>query len=154
MSYGGVNPRETSPSESQIVIDACLDRIRKDAGLDAESVQPPLHVLVHPRPYERPTPEASAARLSANAAALAAPLRLTTRSASSPDPVCARVSRRRPWPVRLCGIVALCCATMAVMKSPLSSRPAARRAASEIERRATHAYSMLSASTPRSSVQR
>jgi hypothetical protein len=40
-------------SESRILIDACLARVRVDARLDEEPVLPPLEVLVGPRPRTR-----------------------------------------------------------------------------------------------------
>ena len=46
MSWSGAIPHETDQSDSRILIDACLERVRKDAGLDDESVLPPLDVLI------------------------------------------------------------------------------------------------------------
>ena len=46
MSWSGAIPLEAEQSDSEILIDACLERVRKDVGLDDESASPPLDVLI------------------------------------------------------------------------------------------------------------
>ena len=53
MSYCGALPVDSHSSDSSILVDACLARVRKEAGLDDESVLPPLDVLVQTPPPAR-----------------------------------------------------------------------------------------------------
>jgi hypothetical protein len=144
MSYSGAIPLDPDHSDSAILIDACLARIRRDAGTN-EPVLPPMRALL--RAETRSAAPATRARVpNAQAAPLAigseeslklprsevSTAKRSRRAALTPrvgsegsarsEAPRKRVSRVR-WPVILCGFIGVVFAGAALMKSPLGHRP-------------------------------
>lgn len=146
MSYCGALP--TAESESSLLVDACLARVRQDAGLDDDPVLPPLHALIGSRApasvrrfvvgqsaHNLPSAEAivkSAAAAAISAAPPALPTtagakeeRARTTTVITPETHAKKtLAQRMRWPVFLCGFVAGTFGGIAVMKSPVGQRPA------------------------------
>jgi hypothetical protein len=134
MSYCGAIPVDTEPSDSNILIDACLASVRKNAGLDNEPVLVPLkrlleadapkHVVVGPSVRELPTAE-KIVRSAAKASTLpTASKEAVAQRDVTTAPSMHKLTRRIRWPVFLCGFVAGVFGGIAVMKSPVGQKPA------------------------------
>jgi hypothetical protein len=160
MSYCGALP---ASSESRILIDACLARVRADAGLDNDPVLPPLELIVD-KPTTRFVVSASAHNLPTAEAIVtsmargdASPKALGSTEAADPPklgnvsvettPVTARaaarvrsIERRMRWPVFLCGFVAGMFGGVALMKSPVGQTPAVQRTIHKARTHVAHAY--------------
>ena len=128
-------PERPIRATRRILIDACLARVRKDAGLDDESVLPPLDVLIgkpertsSPRivvgPAARHFPSAKA--IVESAVSAAPPARTNVETAKALKPASPVVHRLR-WPVVLCGFIGFLFGGMALMRSPVGQRPAVQQ---------------------------
>jgi len=136
MSYSRAVPIDES--DSRILIEACLARVRKDAGLDAEPVLPPLDVLlgetkpprprllVSPSARQLPTAEAIAKASVRSGAA-------TTAKTDRNDAKTGSMPRRMRWPVVLCGFIAGVFGGAAMMKSPIGQRPAVQHVVKKVQ---------------------
>lgn len=126
-------------SDSQILVETCLARLRVEARLDDEPVLPAIEDLV---PYGEADEEVfevrtdeiivtdaaaipsaasivrASARANAQASASAKAKRLAPTMLTKPRP-------RRParWPVVLCALVATYCGITAFLRSPLAAEP-------------------------------
>jgi hypothetical protein len=146
MSYCAVPNIE---SDSRILIDACLARVRVDAKLDEEPVLPPLEVLVGPRTridvfaQTEHVPSAEAIVKSV----------WSVKRATLPDVVVPRLDSERVdstrlskqpmklrWPVFLCGFLAGIFGGVALMKSPVGRTHAMRTSVAFVKHEASHAY--------------
>lgn len=158
MSYCGAIPVDTEPSDSHILIDACLASVRTNAGLDSESVlvplkklmdeDPPKRVVVGPSARELPTAEAivrSAVKVSATSASTAPS---STKTSSQRDvatvPDMHTLARRMRWPVFVCGFVAGIFGGIAVMKSPVGQRPAVQSVVNKAQSHISSAWAARS----------
>jgi hypothetical protein len=152
MSYCGAIPVE---SDSHILIDACLARVRVDARLDEDPVLPPLEVLLgkedrtpSPRvvisPFVKRLPTAEAI-----VKASVKPAALVTSSTPTKPAVARTFAQRMRWPVFLCGFVAGVFGGVAVMKSPVGNRPTVRHAVQKVQSHAASAYAATAAATSR-----
>jgi len=130
MSYSSVVVRAASDqSDSRILIEACLARVRKEAGLDADPVLPPLDMLVgRPRkpasrlvvgPSARELPSAEAIVKSA-----ARPPGMAKAKVERSDMRSTSLARRMRWPVFLCGFIGGIFGGVSFMKSPAGQKPA------------------------------
>ena len=156
MSHCGALPVDTEQSDSRILIEAVLARVREDAQLDAEPVLPPLDVLLG-RP---PTPE-PAVRLVVGPSARELPsarsiVKASVRESGRPTGVTtakiarpAGSSRRAWWPVFLCGFIAGVFGGVAFMKSPVGQRPAVQRMVKQAEKRLGEGYAATVAAKTR-----
>ncbi len=159
MSWSGAVSLEPDPSDSRILIDACLARVREHAQLDAEPVLPPLDVLLGepasraPAPATRLVVSPSARQLpsaeeivkaTAVGRRASASVRAAALGASS-----ARRGARWSWPVVVCGCVGALFAGMAVMRSPVGQEPVVRRVMTTAEHRVEDGYSAAMAATTR-----
>jgi hypothetical protein len=144
MSYVGAIPVDSgvgAVSESHLpIIDAALASVRKNAGLDEETVLPPLEVLApKPPPFRVLMTESVHQLPSAEAIVRTAVTANASSSSSSSVPVVAdrnkqtspglrkrTFAQRMRWPVFLCGFVAGIFGGVAVMKSPVGQKPAVR----------------------------
>lgn len=161
MSYCGAIPVDEQQSESHILIEACLARVRQDARLDEEPVLPPLHMLVskpesermrlYVGPSSRQLPSAGEIVKSvvkpvtangANAATRSRREKPTARTSKS-------LVRRMRWPVLLCGFVAGIFGGMAVMKSPVGEKPAVKHVVKQAQTHAASAYAATAAAKSR-----
>jgi len=122
MSYCSALP--VVESESNLLIEACLAGVRENAGLDDESVLPPLLALLPaspPPPLAPPAEVPSLPREEARASVLVPTVR--TRA------VTRAVARSVRWPVLLCGFVGGIFAGAALMKSPVGETSALQHVA-------------------------
>jgi hypothetical protein len=133
MSYCGAIPVDAEPSDSNVLIDACLASVRKNAGLDNESVFVPLkrlleadapkRVVVGPSVHELPTAEEivrSAVKASSPPASIGEPV---VHGDVTAVPSKRKRTRCMRWPVFLCGFVAGVFGGIAFMKSPVGQKP-------------------------------
>lgn len=142
MSWSGAIPREADQSDSRILIDACLERVRKDAGLEDESVLPPLEVLIGmpertaPPHIEPPAVSKLALEPGRPAVEPESSVELGLRPASSSRPEVDAVEPPKPtssaghrlrWPVVLCGFIGFLFGGMALMRSPVGQGPAVQQ---------------------------
>jgi hypothetical protein len=136
----------TEHSDSHILVDACLDRVRKDARLDDEPVLPPLDVTLGKEPKKlvfadtvdvvptaqeivksavkevKEVKEPPAASPSGAVPAVSSERSLITLPRfAAPRKT---LAQRMRWPVLLCGFVAGVFGGVAVMKSPVGKKPA------------------------------
>lgn len=113
MSYCSALP--VVESESNILIEACLAGVRRDAGLDEEPVLPSLRSVLPPSaPVRRAAPAEIPSLAHASVGATTVRTRSVTRA----------VARSMRWPVLLCGFVGGTFAGAALMKSPAGETPA------------------------------
>jgi hypothetical protein len=129
-------PLDNDASESRILIDACLARLREEAGLDAEPVLPPLHLFLGKpaaapmRPLLHPprSPGLGLAPLARPAPPRTPP---TSASARSEHPTSiAKLSRSyMRWPLVLCAFIGGVFGGVALMKSPVGQKPAVQHVA-------------------------
>lgn len=158
MSWSGAVSLEPDPSDSRILIDACLARVREHAQLDAEPVLPPLDVLLG-RPAAAPPPATrlvvspSAQQLpSAEAIVKAAGQRAAAATAVAATAGVTAPSRRAVrwrWPVVVCGCIGALFGGMAVMKSPVGQDPAVQHAMATAARHVDGAYAAAVAAKTR-----
>ena len=113
MSYCGALP--VVESESNILIEACLAGVRKSAGLDDESVLPPLHELV---PAAPPPLRLVAPREIQNLPSAEAIVSATTPTVRTRPSTPRTLVQSLRWPVFLCGFLGGIFAGAALMKSP------------------------------------
>ncbi|MBX3201585.1 MAG: hypothetical protein KF894_25840 [Labilithrix sp.] len=157
MSWSGAVSLEPDPSDSRILIDACLARVREHAQLDAEPVLPPLDVLLgkpaSPAPATRLVVSPSARQLPSAEAIVkaAAGRRRGEASARAADHVAspARRGARWSWPVVVCGCIGALFGGMAVMRSPIGQEPAVREVMTTAERHVEDSYAAAVAATTR-----
>jgi hypothetical protein len=108
------------PSDTNILVEACLAEVRASARLDEDVVLPPLPQLA-PR---RTVALFTSAEVAAGLALLAPPARDEGPVGAVWSPRLAKPRRRRGrWPVVLCGFVASAFASAAFFASPLGHRP-------------------------------
>jgi hypothetical protein len=157
MSYSGAVPLDPDHSDSAILIEACLARVRRQAGLDAEPVLPPLDVLLRDSAKERPFPSglrpdrvpSPLAVLHRRAPALVlstpADVPSSSQNPARSDATTAKrprsVVRRLAWPVVFCGFVGGAFGGAALMKSPFGQLPAVQHAARSTQQYVERAYS-------------
>ncbi len=122
-------------SESHVLIDACLARVRIDARLDEKLVVPPLEVIVGRRPPP-PYPGGHVARPVSQVMQRAEPPSSLRLRVEAPVPMedaivatglrhcTVEIVQRMRWPVLLCGFLAGTFGGVALMKSPEGQRPA------------------------------
>ena len=148
MSWSGAIPREADQSDSRILIDACLERVRKDAGLDDESVLPPLDVLFgkpdrtsppHIEGNVEPAVSKSGREPRRPPVVPEPPAEVGDRLASSSPPPRSEIEavevreapssagHRLRWPVVLCGFIGFLFGGMALMRSPVGQGPAVQQ---------------------------
>ncbi|MBX3222149.1 MAG: hypothetical protein KF795_16650 [Labilithrix sp.] len=131
MSWSGAVPVDADQSDTRILIDACLARVREHVELDAEPVLPPLHALLG-KPAassaKRLVVGPSARRLpSAEAIVRSVAGRNTSTLSARREDATAKTRRgahRMSWPVVLCGFIGALFGGMATMKSPVGREPA------------------------------
>lgn len=113
----------TFPSETHLLVDACVARVRELAHLDDHPVLPPPPPPEPPREVLLVAPEAKP---------LPTAREIVAASARKDAPTFRRKGRRRAarWPVALCGLVAVAAAIAAWAASP-SGRPSFDRIALE-----------------------
>ncbi len=157
MSYCGALPVDSHSSDSSILVDACLARVRKEAGLDDESVLPPLDVLVQTPPPARfvvvpaagqlPSAEAivrAAVKAPEPSRPLAAP-RLPSFHGDEAERTGRSFVARLRWPVLLCGFLAGTFGGVALMKSPVGQKPVVQRVVKTVNHSAATAYAATTA---------
>ena len=146
MSWSGAIPREADQSDSRMLIDACLERVRKDTGLDDESVLPPLDVLIGKAartapPHIERSVEPAVSKLGLELrrpAVVPEPLaEVGDWAASSSSPARSDIegveARKRSaghrlrWPVVVCGFIGFLFGGMALMRSPVGQGPAVQQ---------------------------
>lgn len=160
MSYCGALP--TAESESSLLVDACLARVRQDAGLDDDPVLPPLHALIGSRApgsvrrfvvgqsaHNLPSAEAIVKSVAVAATSVAPPAlpaganeeRKRTTTVLTPEAHAKKtLAQRMRWPVFLCGFVAGTFGGIAVMKSPVGQRPAVQHVMKSARHHLSAAY--------------
>ncbi len=149
MSYSTAIPIDSEQSDSRILIETCLARVRQDAGLDAEPVLPPLDVLLGKTgapPATRFEVSPSAQQLPSAEAIVKSSVRpaaVTTAKIERPDTV-RSISRRMRWPVLLCGFIGGIFGGVAVMKSPVGQKPAVQQAVKTVQHHLEGAYALKS----------
>jgi hypothetical protein len=100
------------PSDTHLLVDACIARVRAAACLDDDAVLPPL-------PTVAPRREVVVFTKSETGVAAATPIIV-----EAPRPV----PRRRRWPIFLCAFVAGIAGGAAFVASPAGQRPEVLRA--------------------------
>ena len=155
MSYSSVVvPAENEQSDSRILIEACLAHVRKDAGLDADPVLPPLDVLlgkavtppakrlvVGPSAREMPSPE-SIVKSSVRPGKTTAKIERSDKPEKS-------LGRRMRWPVFLCGFIGGIFGGVALMTSPVGQKPAVQQVVKQVQGHLEIAYDATAAATAR-----
>jgi hypothetical protein len=121
MSWSSAIPVEHDMSGSDNAIEACLSRVRVQAGLDADPVLPPVHVVIGRKeessPYvRRPSPPPPTFGVTVP---VAPPV------AAEPEPEVRRV-RRTTWPLVFCAFVVGITGGASLMMSPLGNTPTMR----------------------------
>ena len=155
MSYSSMAIRAASDqSDSRILIEACLARVRREAGLDIEPVLPPLDVLVGKtrRPSSRLVVGPSAKELpSAEAIVKSAvrPSRKTTAKVERPEALSKSIARRMRWPVFLCGFIGGIFGGVAFMTSPVGQKPEVQHAVTVALEHLQRAYAVAADATSR-----
>ena len=125
------------PSDTNLLVDACIARVREAARLDDDAVLPPLPVVTPRRPVVVLT--------KSDQAGIAASARARDAERTSRDKPTtlssARVSRKRPsrFPMMICGFVAGAAACIAFLSSPAGHRPSVERARDAASAHASHA---------------
>ena len=155
MPYSSVVvPTENDQSDSRILIEACLARVRKDAGLDAEPVLPPLEVLLG---TERPPlakrlvvgPSARELPSAESIVKSSVPAARTTAKIERSEKLVQSLGRRMRWPVLLCGFIGGIFGGVALMKSPVGEEPVVQHAVKTVQRHLEDAYVATAAATSR-----
>ncbi len=117
MQFRAPNLPDREKSESAIIVDLCLSRLREEAGLDDELALPPLQRItdhvVATAPPRRITPLPLLPKL--------APEPLVPESV--PMLAAKPVPRRRRWPLLLLTFLVGVCGGSALMMSPVGQRP-------------------------------
>jgi hypothetical protein len=146
MSYSSViGPAESDQSDSRILIEACLARVRKEAGLDAEPVLPPLDVLLgrSQRPPARLVVGRSAHELPTAEAIVKSSVRPKAKATSRidrADELPTTLARRMRWPVLLCGFIGGIFGGVALMMSPAGQKPAVQHVVKTVHGHLEGAY--------------
>ena len=154
MSFSSVLSPESDQSDSRILIEACLARVRQEAGLDVEPVLPPLDALLGKSdapPRDRVVVSPSAQQLPSAEAIVKASVRpaaVTTAKIDRPDTT-KTLARRLRWPVLLCGFVAGISGGVAIMKSPVGQKPAVQHVVKKVQSHVEGAYAVTVATTSR-----
>ena len=134
MSYCSALP--VVESESNILIEACLAAVRQNAGLDDESVLPPLDDLLSPPlPLRLVAPPELQNLPSAEMIVRAAIPTVRTRSMTR------TIARTIRWPVLLCGFMGGIFAGAGLMKSPAGEQPTLQHLAKAGRVQAVRAWS-------------
>lgn len=154
MSFSSVLSPESDQSDSRILIEACLARVRQDAGLDAEPVLPPLDVLLGKResaPRDRVLVRPSSQQLPSAEAIVKASVRPAAAPTAKIDrnDTTSTFARRMRWPVLLCGFIAGISGGAAVMKSPIGQKPAVQHLVEKAQGHLEAAYAVTVATTSR-----
>ena len=156
----------TLESDSRILIDACLARVRVDARLDEEPVLPPLESILPNRLIVRAetdnVPTADAIVKSVWSRRASPPPSESGEVPVAPPPAPApssaatgstqRKARSLPvprrWPVLLCGFLSGIFGGVALMKSPVGRQPAVQHTVQHsvtfAKRQAGHVYAAVS----------
>jgi hypothetical protein len=126
--------RATFPSDTNLLVDACIARVREVARLDDKVVLPPLPVV--PRQdvvimTKEDTPLATDATVRVSRSL--APTAIVSRPSATAT---ARPSR---WPTALCGFIAGAAACAAFLASPVGHRPSVQRVTHSAHAHATNA---------------
>lgn len=133
------------PSDTNMLVDACIARVREAARLDDHPVipmvlPPPLprkerrHDVIMVPASEIPNPE----RIVATRAARNAKTVMTgARLAVASTPAAARAIR---WPVVLCALIAFAAATASFLASPVGKRPEVQRVTSAVAHRGANVF--------------
>ena len=157
MSYSSVIVRAASDqSDSRISDGACLARVRREAGLDADPVLPPLDVLlgrkdrpapsrlvVGPSRRELPSPE-TIVRSSVRR-----PKREIAKTVARADKSAPSLARRLRWPVLLCGFIGGVSGGVAFMESPVGRTPAVQQVVKQVQTQIEGAYVAAAEATTR-----
>ena len=107
--------RPSFPSDTGLLIDACIARVREAARLDDDAVLPPLPLLA---------PRREVAIFTRNEMAVATDAAARkTREASTESIARPKAKKRARWPLALCGFLAGAFACAAVLASPVGRRP-------------------------------
>ena len=112
------------PSDTHLLVDACIARVRAAAHLDDDALLPPLPTLAPRRDVVIFTRSQTA---TAAAAVPAVAFAASPRSASRPG----------RWPVVLCAFIAGVAGGVAFLASPAGQRPAVQRVTHAVEVQAT-----------------
>lgn len=134
MSYVGAIPVDPGPvSDSHLLIDAALESVRRTAGLDDSSVLPSIESIVPKTPPTTLLFGAPTHSLPSAEAIVRSSAKPISRRDTPTFRTARRASRRVPWLVVLCGVVAVCSAFAAVLKSPIGERPGVRSAVTNVK---------------------
>jgi hypothetical protein len=116
------------PSETNMLVDACIKRVRAAAHLDEDPVLPPLPVMTGRREVvvlaksDIPIPSAS------EIVAAAGPKNEDAKKGGAANVETFRVVRRSvKWPVYICAFISATAASFSFFASPLGQRPDVRR---------------------------
>ena len=136
------------PSDTNLLVDACIARVREAAFLDEDVVLPPLpvvaprrDVIIMSKSDTEAAGRAGAATATARRAARDdAKARRHEETRVVPRSSSLRASRAASrWPMALCGFVAGAAACAAVLVSPIGHRPEVARVTVSAQSHASHA---------------
>lgn len=118
------------PSDTHLLVESCIARVRAAACLDDDAILPPLPVVA-------PRRDVVVFTESQTVLAAAAPVAAAVVVAPSPPPP--RVTRRGNWPLLFCAFVAGVAGGAALLASPAGQRPGVQRVTHSARAHASHA---------------
>jgi hypothetical protein len=132
------------PSDTNLLVDACIARVREAAFLDEDVVLPPLpvvaprrDVIVMTKSDTEAAGRAGAATATAGRDDAKARRHEETRVVRNPRSRSSRAGSR--WPMAICGFVAGAAACAALLASPIGHRPEVVRVTVSARSHASHA---------------
>lgn len=144
MSAHAIDPSDSGfPSDTNLLVDACIATVRQAARLDDDAVLPPLPKVAPRRDVVIFTKgETASARRTANDVVDVTDIAILEEDAE--QPARARRSSRSRWAVVLCALVATAFGAAAFLGSP-AGQPFARRHAPAVRHATTSARAHASA---------